>query len=49
MNFFISFFYYATGIFSSVILKLLFLKTGFYLLCFVISKLLLKFYLKLIF
>ncbi|RVY94129.1 hypothetical protein EC506_06810 [Helicobacter pylori] len=33
-------FYYA--IFGSVILKLLFLKTGFWLLCFVILKLLLK-------
>ncbi|WQX22855.1 hypothetical protein E5P67_02770 [Helicobacter pylori] len=31
---FLNFFYYA--IFGSVILKLLFLKTGFYLLCFVI-------------
>ncbi|EJB29112.1 hypothetical protein HPNQ4228_1259 [Helicobacter pylori NQ4228] len=30
------------GIFGSMILKLLFLKTGFWLLCFVILKLLLK-------
>ncbi|WP_374162283.1 hypothetical protein, partial [Helicobacter pylori] len=37
---FLNFFYYA--IFGSVILKLLFLKTGFWLLCFVISKLILK-------
>lgn len=36
------------GIFSSVILKLLFLKTGFYLLCFVILKLILKKYFKFI-
>ncbi|PUD04994.1 hypothetical protein C2S01_02135 [Helicobacter pylori] len=34
------FFYYA--IFGSLILKLLFLKTGFWLLCFVILKLILK-------
>ncbi|QQW70563.1 hypothetical protein [Helicobacter pylori] len=43
----LNFFHYAMGIFGSVILKLLFLKTGFYLLCFVILKLILKFYLKL--
>ncbi|TPH60475.1 hypothetical protein FIM67_03085 [Helicobacter pylori] len=36
----LNFFYYA--IFGSVILKLLFLKMGFYLLCFVILKLILK-------
>ncbi|MFB1300143.1 hypothetical protein ACEWYV_02630 [Helicobacter pylori] len=41
---FLNFFYYA--IFGSVILKLLFLKTGFFV--FVILKLILKFYLKLI-
>ncbi|EMR60637.1 putative membrane protein [Helicobacter pylori CPY1662] len=36
---FLNFFYHATGIFGSVILKLLFLKMGFSLLCFVILKL----------
>ncbi|ACI27500.1 hypothetical protein HPG27_745 [Helicobacter pylori G27] len=41
----LNFFYYA--IFGSVILKLLFLKTGFFV--FVILKLILKFYSKLIF
>ncbi|NHB02623.1 hypothetical protein EWZ67_03900 [Helicobacter pylori] len=39
---FLNFFYYAMGIFGSVILKLLFLKTGFWLLCFIILKLILK-------
>ncbi|KHL88096.1 hypothetical protein HPY228_00385 [Helicobacter pylori] len=38
----LNFFYYAMGIFNSVILKLLFLKMGFWLLCFFILKLILK-------
>ncbi|MUU30131.1 hypothetical protein F7187_01800 [Helicobacter pylori] len=36
----LNFFHYA--IFGSVLLKLLFLKTGFWLLCFVVLKLILK-------